>query len=215
MKKELEYFEIEDAFGGNQEWFTNVVMNIGGCGAATACDCCIYFAKKIGIKTLYPFDVDNLSKEDYKKFSQIMKPYIRPRVGGVKKLSWFMEGFQKYIKDTGEKVRMQMEEFPGERSEKEAEMLIFNQINEGIPVPCLLLHHKDKEQFKDFIWHWFLIIGYEKTEEDFKIMVATYGEKTTFLLREMWDTGYEEKGGLVTFHFTNERLSDTIKRLEQ
>ena len=141
MKRELGYFEIDGAFGGNQEWFTNVVMNIGGCGAATACDCCIYFAKSRRLLNLYPFRIDQLNKEDYKKFSQIMKPYIKPRVGGVKKLAWFIEGF--------------------------------------------------------------------------KIIVATYGEKTTFLLREMWNTGFEEKGGLVTFHFTNERLSDTIKRLEQ
>lgn len=44
MKKELEYFAIEGAFGGNQDWFSNVVMNMGGCAAATACDSCIYFA---------------------------------------------------------------------------------------------------------------------------------------------------------------------------
>lgn len=42
MKKTLDYFMIEGAVGGNQEWFKNVVMYIGGCAAATACDCCIY-----------------------------------------------------------------------------------------------------------------------------------------------------------------------------
>ena len=134
MKRELEYFEIDGAFGGNQEWFTNVVMNIGGCGAATACDCCIYFAKSRGLLNLYPFRVDRLNKEDYKKFSQIMKPYIRPRVGGVKKLAWFIEGFQKYVEDTGEHVKIEMEEFSGERSEKEAEELISVQIDRGIPI---------------------------------------------------------------------------------
>lgn len=197
MKKELAYFEIEGAFGGNQEWFTNVVMNIGGCAAATACDCCIYFAKELGMKSLYPFDITHLSKEEYKKFSQIMKPYIKPRVGGVKKLSWFTEGFQKYIKDADNDVIIEMEEFPGEHSVEDAKMFIRKQISDGLPIPCLLLHHKDKEQFKDFIWHWFLIVGMEETEEDFKIIVATYGEKTTFSLKEIWDTGFDEKGGLV------------------
>ncbi len=70
-KKELRYFEIDGAFGGNQDWFTNVVMNIGGCAAATACDCCIYLTKRMGAKSLYPFDIDHLNKEDYKRFSQI------------------------------------------------------------------------------------------------------------------------------------------------
>ena len=28
---ELSYFEIDGAIGGNQDWFSNVVMHIGGC----------------------------------------------------------------------------------------------------------------------------------------------------------------------------------------
>ena len=36
MKKILDYFSIDGAVGGNQEWFKNVVMYIGGVGAATA-----------------------------------------------------------------------------------------------------------------------------------------------------------------------------------
>lgn len=227
MTKELNYFEIDGAFGGNQEWFTNVVMNIGGCGAATACDCCIYFAREWGLRELYPFDAENLTKEDYKKFSQIMKPYIRPRVGGVKKALWFMEGLGKYIADCEKKCEekheetceekrdkqknehpkkfaIKMEELSGHRSEPEAESLIRSQIDKGLPVPCLMLHHKDKEKFKDFIWHWFLIVGYEDAQDDFSVVIATYGEKTVFSLKELWDTGHEEKGGLVTFHFTNE-----------
>ena len=36
MKKELKYFEIDGAVGGSQEWFTNVVMYMEGCAAATA-----------------------------------------------------------------------------------------------------------------------------------------------------------------------------------
>ena len=84
MKQILDYFMIDGEVGGNQDWFRNVVMHIGGCAAATACDCCIYFAKYKGKKNLYPFDAENLSKEDYIQFSMKMKPYIRPRVGGVK-----------------------------------------------------------------------------------------------------------------------------------
>ena len=69
MKKELAYFMIDGEFGGNQDWFTNIVMNVGGCGAATACDSCIYLAKYKGMKELYPFDLEQMDKEAYKKFS--------------------------------------------------------------------------------------------------------------------------------------------------
>ncbi len=47
--------------------FTNIVMNVGGCGAATACDSCIYLAKYKGMKELYPFDLEQMDKEAYKK----------------------------------------------------------------------------------------------------------------------------------------------------
>nr|WP_106788775.1 hypothetical protein [Massilistercora timonensis] len=201
MWKEIPYFRIEGAFGGNQDWFTNIVMNMGGCGAATACDCCIYFARFLGLKELYPFDVDSLSIQDYKDFSQIMKPYIRPRVGGVKNPQWFIDGFEKYIRDinekTGSQIQIDMDIFDGERSVDEARTLIMEQIDHRMPVPCLLLRHQDVKQFKDYTWHWFLLVGYEDLEEDLRIKTATYGEAEEFSLKELWDTGYEEKGGLI------------------
>lgn len=197
IKKELEYFEIDGVFGGNQDWFTNVVMHIGGCAAATACDCCIYFAREMGLRELYPFDAGYLNKADYKRFSQMMKPYIRPRVGGVKTLAWFIGGFEKYIEDTGIPGRISMKEFPGNRTVGEAESFVKSQINQGMPIPVLLLQHKDRETFEDYIWHWFLIVGYGQEGSVFKVKTATYGEAVWFSLKDMWETGFAEKGGLV------------------
>ena len=34
MKKELPYFKIEEARGGNQEWFPDRMMRLGGCAAS-------------------------------------------------------------------------------------------------------------------------------------------------------------------------------------
>ena len=65
MKRILDYFSIDRAVGGSQEWFKNVVMYIGGCAAATACDCCIYLALHRGMEHLYPFDIRRLTKQDY------------------------------------------------------------------------------------------------------------------------------------------------------
>ena len=196
MKQILDYFMIDGEVGGNQDWFRNVVMHIGGCAAATASDCCIYFAKYKGKKNLYlyPFDAENLSKEDYIQFSMKMKPYLRPRMSGVNKLWMYTEGFGKYLEDIGEKV--EFKEFSGEHTAREAAVFIKKKINEGTPVPYLMLRHKDKK-FADFVWHWFLCIGYEETADDLLIKVATYGEATTFSLKELWNTGYKEKGGLI------------------
>ena len=207
MKKELEYFAIEGAFGGNQDWFSNVVMNMGGCAAATACDSCIYLAKYKGMKKLYPFDLEQIDKEAYKKFSQIMKPYIRPRVQGVKKPEWYIEGLAKYISDVNEKYgtdyQIDMEKFDGTGTAEEAEKIICEQIDKGLPVPYLMLRHLNVEKYKDFIWHWFLVIGYEKNEQGMWIDVATYGEKVRLDLMELWKTGCEEKGGIVIYELKN------------
>ena len=102
MNKVLDYFSIEGAVGGSQEWFRNVVMYIGGCAAATACDCCIYLALHRGLTKLYPYDVHKLTKKDYINFSMKMKPFLKPRVNGVNKLWMFTEGLGNYLSDVGE-----------------------------------------------------------------------------------------------------------------
>ena len=134
MKKELDYFTIEGCYGGNQDWFTNLVMHMGGCAAATACDSCIYFGlQNEKMKPLYPFDIECLTKEDYKAFSQIMKPYLKPHAGGVRKLSWFVEGLGRYIQDVNEAkhtdIYIRMEEFCGDHTWQEAAIFI-NFVNE-------------------------------------------------------------------------------------
>ncbi|MBU3877124.1 hypothetical protein HGO97_015040 [Faecalicatena sp. AGMB00832] len=195
MKKMLDYFTIDGEIGGNQDWFRNVVMHVGGCAAATACDCCIYFALHQGQTHLYPYDAHHLEKEDYIQFSMKMKPYIRPRAGGVKKLEMFIDGFSNYLRDVGDHS-LKMEGFSGEDTDTKASALIKAQIDAGFPVPYLMLRHTNPE-YKDFVWHWFLCYGYEEKEDDFLITVATYGEATTFSLKDLWNTGYEEKGGLI------------------
>ena len=141
MKKILDYFSIDGAVGGSQEWFKNVVMYIGGCAAATACDCCICLALHRGMEHLYPFDIHQLTKQDYIDFSMKMKPYLRPRVNGVNKLWMFKEGFGNYLSDMGEHF-LQMEEFPGTEDCRGAETFIRRHIDRGYPVPYFMLRHK-------------------------------------------------------------------------
>lgn len=207
MKKQLQYFEIEGEFGGNQDWFTNIVMHVGGCAAATACDSCIYFALKFRKTALYPYDVKSLSKQDYKSFSMKMKPYLKPRRGGIDKLELYIEGFQNYLNSIG--MKLGMEPFAGENQLEKAKEFIMEQIDKGYPIPYLLLHHADREQFKDFIWHWFLIVGYEERDEDLLITTATYGKATVFSLKEIWNTRYDKKGGMIRYKGTGQMQKGT------
>lgn len=195
MKKILEYFTIDGAVGGNQEWFRNVVMYIGGCAAATACDCCICLALEKGREHLYPHDLHALCRKDYVDFSMKMKPYLKPRINGINKLYLFTDGFGAYLRDSGEKD-IRLEELPGEEPCERAADFVRSHIDGGTPVPYLMLRHR-KAYYKDFVWHWFLCYGYEERPDGMWIRVATYGESADFSLRDLWDTGYDEKGGLI------------------
>lgn len=201
MERHLDYFEIEGSYGGSQDWFTNIVMHVGGCGAATACDICIYLALRKGMKGLYPGDAGRLTKQAYKEFSMKMKPYLKPRAGGIDRLETYIEGYARYLADLGNEDgrSLHMEPLDGETDVEEAKAAVRRQIDRGLPIPYLLLYHKDKKQFGDFTWHWFLLTGYEEREGRFYVTAATYGAATRLDFEEMWDTGYEKKGGMVLY----------------
>ena len=194
--KELDYHYIEDSYGGNQEWFFGPSMKLGGCGAETACECSIYFSMYKN-KDLYPFDLNNLSKKDYRKFGTIMKPYLSPRMSGIDKVEIFIDGYNAYLADRGES-RIKMLEFPGTSDVDSAKTIIRNQIDKGLPVPMLMLKHKDKK-FKDYEWHWFILNGYKYSEDEFFIKAVTYSNYEWLDLDEFWNTGFSNKGGLVVF----------------
>lgn len=197
MKKELEYFHIEDSYGGNQDWFTDYMMNRGGCGALTACDTCLYLNLRYGWKHLYPFAEEALNRDNYMKFGEIMRPYLEPRRGGIDSLDLFMYGFQNYLKEIGER-EICMSGFSGEEEVGIAKQKIREQIAMGFPIPYLNLLHKNPI-FEEYEWHWFLLTGYEEEEEYFRVKAVTYGKSEWLDFEELWDTGHDKKGGIVMY----------------
>ena len=171
------------------------MMNLGGCAAETACDLSIFLALNFGKEKLYPYDLTKLEKEEYIQFALKMKKYLKPRMGGISKLNTYTEGFGDYLKDLGEN-NIQIEGFSGEESVEGAKKKILESIDGNIPVPYLLLSHKSNK-FRFFKWHWFLIVGYEKTETDFLIKVVTYGNFYWLNFEELWRTGYKKCGGMI------------------
>ncbi len=194
MIKELNYFTIDGAYGSSQDWFPNFLMHMGGCAAVTACDSCIYLAQNAGMTHLYPYDHTKLTREDFISFGSSMKPYLKPRMSGVNKLSIYEEGFGKYLKDSGSEITLHG--FAGEHSPEDAADFIKKQIDRGVPIPYLLLKHQNPK-LKDFVWHWFIITGFEQTDDDFSVIIATYGTRFVFSLKELWDTGFDQKGGMI------------------
>ena len=173
MKHELEHFYVEDSYGGNQEWFQSFMMRIGGCAAETACDSSLYFAIHRGVKKIYPFfDLETITRGNYVGFAHIMEPYIKPRMSGVDSLDKYIKGYSAYLDHRGV-TELGMYGLSGDEPYEEAEAAVREQIDSGYPVPTLILDHRNKE-FSDYVWHWFLINGYDDSDGKFLVKAVTY-----------------------------------------
>lgn len=197
MKKELDYFRVGTAYGGSQSWFGDRMMRMGGCAAAAACDSSIYLALYRKARELYPYEQDKLTREDYCKFAMRMKPYLRPRLSGIDTLELYQEGYSGYLSDCGCQ-RFRMELCHGSQPAELAEGMLRQQIEKGFPVPCLLLHHRNRE-FKNYDWHWFMLTGYERQEDVCMVKAVTYGGFCWLDFHELWNTGYRKRGGLILY----------------
>ena len=199
MKRELDYFWIGRSYGGSQDWLTDRMMNLGGCAALTACDSIICLAVNRKLGGIYPYDVNNITREDYVSFSDVMKPYLHPRWTGIDKLSIFVEGLSHFLADRRE-TRLTMSAWNGDKNFAATREAVKTQIDAGLPVPCLVLKHKSPIM-EEYVWHWFLLNGYEKNDEGkFLVKAVTYSEWEWLDLAVLWDTGYEKKGGLILYN---------------
>lgn len=195
LRKELDHFRIGEACGGDQEWFSDPWMFRGGCGAVTACDLCICLARNMGMRELYPYDPEQITKEDYLSFAALMRPYLSPRPTGIHRTETYTDGLEAYLRDRGCRS-LTLGSFSGQEDAESAVAVVREQIGRGFPVPYLMLLHRDRE-LKDYMWHWFLLGGYEESGKRFLVRVITYGEEKWMDLRHLWRTGYRQRGGIV------------------
>ena len=201
MKRQLPFFQIEDCYGGCQDWFVDHWMKIGGCAAVTACDSCIYLKRYKGLAKLYPFNPYAPLKLDWLRFAAGMKPFLRPRWHGINRLELYMDGFGEYLRRVGE-TSLTIRPLPGDTAAPLAAKALMEQIDAGLPVPCLTLKHQDPD-LADYVWHWFLLTGYEETETGSLLVKAvTYGRARWLNFAQLWNTGYSEKGGLVLYQLS-------------
>ncbi len=197
MKKELPHFSIGPAYGGAQYWCPTYWMNIGGCAAITACDCSIYFEICKNHHGLYPYDIKSISQSDYVDFAYIMEPYLKPRESGIDKLDIYIDGYSRFLHDRSVS-NISLNPWDGHNSLEATKVSIIQQIDNGWPIPCLTLLHNHPDMEK-YVWHWYIINGYELFEDTLMVKVVSYGTWRWFDLTTLWNTGSEPKGGLILF----------------
>ena len=205
MEKKLDFFYIGESYGGNQDWCFDHMMQLGGCGAITACDSSIYLALHHGKKSLYSGNLEKLDQDEYLYFTEEMKKYLHPRWSGIDKPELYVEGYQNFLKEHQEENLM-MTIVSGEENVAKVKECIVEQIDKNLPVPILILNHQNPEM-DDYIWHWFLLIGYCYQGDDplaegndFQVQTVTYSEAAWVSLEALWETGYKTKGGFIKYH---------------
>ena len=192
-KKFLDYIKINDSKGANQDWLLEWDMRMGGCAAVTACDLCMYLARKF--HNIYPFDYENLNRDDFLKFAAIMKPYLTPRYHGIDFLEIYVLGLSQYWHDVNFH-EYRLEGLSGIVDFEIAKNTFISQINNNLPVPFLLLNHKNIK-FDELQWHWFMLDGYEFQNNSLLAEVVTYGESYMIDFYDLWDSGQFRKGGII------------------
>ncbi len=197
MKKELPHFAIGSAYGGSQDWCPDDWMRIGGCAAITACDSSIFLMLHKGRRELYPYALSEISRKDYVDFTDIIKPYLHPREGGVDRLDIYTDGFGQFLRDRGE-TSLSMSPWPGEKDLIETKEIVKKQINSGWLIPSLTLLH-NRPSMQEFVWHWYLLNGYLEQDETFLVKAVTFGTWRWLDFSVLWDSGFDRKGGLVLY----------------
>ena len=198
MINEIPFFNVENDFGGDQHKLDRFIMIKGGCAAVTACDCSIYFELYKNIRRLYPYDIKNISYKNYRQFSEIMTPYLHPRMGGIDKLETYIDGFKKFL-NRRNVTNINFTAWTRSENFSSTVEKVKAKIDAGFPIPCLTLEHKNPD-LKLYVWHWFLLTGYDD-DEIFKVKATTYGKSDWVDFAELWDDGVQ-KGGLVLISLT-------------
>ena len=198
MKKELDYFRVDNWIGGNQDRVIDPILHFAGCAAIAASDSCVFLSRYFGRTALYPSPSDHLTKKEYTALLRRMKKYLHPQKYGIDNVRQFILGFRNYLNDAGESG-LWAEEYSTHHSEADGITVIRRQIDSGILVPFLMLRNRDKS-LSWYDWHWFLVTGYEDREDGFYIRVTTYGTHIWLALHRLWETGFDKKGGLVIYH---------------
>ncbi len=194
---ELPHFSVDAAYGGSQAWCGSHWMRLGGCAAVTACDSAIYFTLQKGKQGLYPYDPEHISRPEYVRFTDIMKPYLRPRWTGIDRLDIYIDGFGKFLGDRGESG-IGMTPWPGESDLAATEAVVKKQLESGWLIPCLTLKHCHPVM-SDYDWHWYILNGYKLQDGTLFVKAATFGAWRWLEFPILWNTGHDRKGGLILY----------------
>ena len=192
---ELQMPVMEDgsrmAYGGDQEWCTNPWHRRSGCGPTTGVNLSAWYAQtRPSMRALYRGNTQAYTREEYAANIENMFRFITPGFMGFPYAEKFISKYCLYAHACGVGLT-------GACCAKEADAaqmfdFVRRSIDEGHPVPMLVLHHR-APQMSDDQWHWVTVSGYAEGADGRQIIASNCGD------REVWsaDMLFEKKPGNV------------------
>lgn len=189
---------IEGFFGGDQQWFEDVLhsnyLTKKGCSVIAITNFFIYIAntKKEYAKLVPENFIDSpITKTDYIKFADKLSTFVKPKIYGVPFLFPMNIGIRKYAKKNGMSLVAQNYNFTWKI--RNIVTYIIGAIANGYPVLMLTLNHKNP----DVKFHWVTITAIYY-DDSWKIECSNWGAKRVYDL-EKW---FKEKSlykGLIYY----------------
>lgn len=191
MNIELPFITVAGHYGGDQYKYPRARMRLGGCSTVCACHAATLIAlndpDRAGLSPLKALDV---TRKDFNAFGVTMFKYVYPGFRGMPETAIFEKSFSEYADSVG--IKVSYSSLQGDASYEEARAFIEEALSSGKYVQFLLLKHKNKI-FDDIEWHWFTVTGIN----DDTIIFSSFGERCEAQLSLLWDTGFDEKGGML------------------
>ena len=198
LKDVDEILNIEGFFGGDQQWFEDILnsnyLTKKGCSVIAMTNYFIYIANtKREYAKLVPENLlgKRITKTEYIKFADMLSTFLKPKIYGVPFLFPMNNGIRKYAKKNGMSLVAQNYNFTWKI--RNIVTYIIGAIANGYPVLMLTLNHKNP----DVKFHWVTITSIYY-DDSWKIECSNWGTKRVYDL-EKW---FKEKSlykGLIYY----------------
>ena len=195
LKNSEDFIKIMDGkrhyYGGNQEWFSDMVYQRVGCSCVAAANITAYTAINKGKNTLYSYE--DMSRVNFTKHMKDIGKFLCPdeRIGMISTLN-FMERVVDFAGSRFVKVKPHWitTEFDFEKIKD----FIKEALKNNIPLTLLMLKNKKLEEFS---WHWMTITKLFENEGKNYLSLSTWGENRVIALEDFYK--YSHYGTLTYF----------------
>lgn len=192
--------DIMVGYGGDQEWFSQIIQRRAGCGCTSGANLAAYYAFNYPeMAGIYDGNRKRFEQAEYIRAMEEMYTYMKPGMIGYPYAKRFGRQFIRFCKEHG--IEAEARFCHGFRDVDEAFSFVKDSIDGGNPVALLILFHR-ANALKEDNWHWVTITGYAEDENDpqkAEIILSNCGERQTVNACQLFEVHHKNTIRMVSF----------------